>query len=213
MEENDEDQVKHDIEQRGKDQEVQGHPAVPKRPQYTCQQIIKHLRKDARADDHDIGIGVPEDILRRVHQFQPRLHKEHERRREDRAYDQGQYRCPCHGLPHCVHVPRTEFLRSEDRKSCGHPYDKTIDQKHDRTGASHGGKRSRAYELPHDHRVRHIVKLLKDISQKDGKRKTQNDLHRTSRCHVLLYCFHLSIPLMLCYTVCFHPVKRDMPLL
>ena len=86
-----------------------------------------------------------------------------------------------------------------DRESGRHPDHEPVDQEHDRAGAPHGGKRFRSHELPDDHGVRHIVKLLEHIADKDRKCEAEDHFHRTSRCHVMLYCLHKKYPF--CYKI------------
>ena len=125
-----------------------------------------------------------------MHENQQRFHKQQKRDRQKNAHSQRQDSGPGHRPPHAGHIPGAKFLSRQHRESGGHTHHKSKDQKHDRAGASHRRQRLIAHKFSHDHGVCHIIKLLEDIADKNRQRKAQDELHRISRSHVILYCFH-----------------------
>ena len=195
-EDDDQEQIQENIKHRTDNQKIKRQLTVSQRTQDTGQKIIQHLCKDSSADNHNISICIPENILRCIHKNQKWFHKCHKYNRQKKSDSQRKDACPRNSLPHSIHIARSEFLCCQNRKSGCHSRDKAPDQKHDRSGASDCCQCFRTDKLSHDHSICHIIKLLKHISDKNRQCKIYNYFHRLSHRHITLYCFHNTAALL-----------------
>ena len=195
-EDDDQEQIQENIKHRTDNQKIKRQLTVSQRTQDTGQKIIQHLCKDSSADNHNISICILENILRCIHKNQKRFHKCHKYNRQKKSDSQRKDACPRNGLPHSIHIARSEFLCCQNRKSGCRSRDKAPDQKHDRSGASDCCQCFRTDKLSHDHSICHIIKLLKHISDKNRQCKIYNYFHRLSHRHIMLYCFHNTAALL-----------------
>src|SRR5699024_4777954 len=137
MEDNDEDEIQHNVEQSGQYEKIQGHFAVPEGTQNTCKEVVQHLSQDTAADNHDICIGICENIRGCSHQLKPWLHQDHKRGSQNQSDDQGKDGGPGDSPAHSRQITSAKFLGGQHGKSCSHPDHESINQKHDCPGASH----------------------------------------------------------------------------
>ena len=79
-----------------------------------------------------------------------------------------------------MHVSRPELLGSQHSKTCCHSDNKSIDQEHDSPCTSYCCQCACTDKLTDNHSIRHIIKLLKDIADKNRQSKINDDLHRLS---------------------------------
>ena len=83
---------------------------------------------------------------------------------------------------------RPVALGGQHRKACSYALGKAVQQKHDRSRRPHRRQSVCAYIPPYNNGIRHIVKLLKNISNRKGQRKHDQHLKRASFCHILFHC-------------------------
>ena len=83
-------QVQNHVQHCGKDQEDQRSPAVSHCTQVGGKQVVKNSGNDSRTDDHDVCVGILENIVRRVHQFQQTVHADHAESTDGYGKNQGQ---------------------------------------------------------------------------------------------------------------------------
>ena len=80
-----------------------------------------------------------------------------------------------------------EPLGGEYREPGGDSLCKANYKEHDGSGGANCRQGIGTYETAYDNRVRHIIKLLKDISDHQWNRKLQNHRQRFSFCHIKLH--------------------------
>ena len=92
------------------------------------------------------------------------------------GYDPCKYRTGCHRLLHRLHVSGSEVLCCNNRKSRRNSLQEANDQKYQCSTCSYRRQCRITDKFPDDHRICHIIKLLKNITDKDRHCKIENDL-------------------------------------
>ena len=89
--------------------------------------------------------------------------------------------------PDSVRIFSTESLSCQYRKAGGKSHCKSEQQKRNRARRADGGQSSGSEITSYDDGVCHTVELLEDISDKQGKCKSENDRQDPAGSHVLLH--------------------------
>ena len=167
VQDGDQEQIQKYVQYRRQDQEKQGRPAVPHRPEVGGKQVIEEGGGEPGEDDGDVGFGLRENIRRGPHQPQGPFRSKQAPRRQRRRQDQSQYHAAGHGGLQPVLPPRPEGLAGEDRKADGGAHGKTRHHEHQVPGGAHRRQSGSPQELPYDHGIHHVIQLLKDVPDQD----------------------------------------------
>lgn len=101
---------------------------------------------------------------------------------------------------HLLHIPCAERLGNWYTKAATHSQYKADNQKVEGARRPHSSQGIDSYELSYDDAVRHVIKLLKQISRNQRKTKRQNQPQRLAGSHIFdqiripsyISIFHLS---------------------
>ena len=86
-------------------------------------------------------------------------------------------------LDACI-VSGSKIARDGDARSERQALDKADEQENQRPGGAHGGQRPVSEEPPDDERVRGIVELLENLTQKNRQREASNQPPRAALRHI-----------------------------
>ena len=125
-------------------------------------------------------------------------HTDHAQQCKNNSYDPCKYRTGCHGFLHCLHVPGSEVLCCNNRKSRRNSLQEANDQKYQCSTCSYRRQCRITDKFPDDNRICHIIKLLKDITDKDRHCKIENDLPGASGRHIFFHPVFLLFLCLLC---------------
>ena len=176
----DQEQVQGDVQHRGDGKEIHGCFAVPQGPDHRSQQIIEEGGGDAQEDDEDIPVGPIKDVLRGPHHG------------EDGAAEQAGEHCQHHGeqggqppgvghtAAHLAVISGSHALGHRNGEAVAHPHAEADDKEVDGAGGADRGQGGGAQQLPHDHGVHHVIKLLEQHSEQGGQGETPNEPHRAA---------------------------------
>ena len=128
-----------------------------------------------------------------MHENQQSVHSQHADRRHDHRDHGGKNGCIANCLPHLIHSSCPKFLGGKYGKSCGQSHQKTNDQKGDGTCGSYRRQSLGTYKLSYYNRIRHTVKLLKYITDKNRNGEIQQHFHGLSHSHICLHFKFSSI--------------------
>ena len=171
LEGNDEQQIQPHIDKGGKNEKIQGRPAVSQRPQHARHQIIENRGAAARENDDNIGVSIRINVRRSIHKPQQRVGQQHADGGEDHRHARADVKGHGHRLPQPVLVVRAEALGRDHGKAARQADNEAQYQKRDRPGGAHRRQSAGADEASHHHGVHHVIKLLKDISHKQRQGK------------------------------------------
>ena len=121
------------------------------------------------------------------------MHSQHTYNRNHNRNHSRQHCCHRNSLSHPFHISRTKSLRSHHRKTGSQSNQTCNDQKHNRSRRSDCRQCFCSNKLSNYDRIRHTVKLLKYVAQKDWNRKIKNHFCRISYRHI---SFHQYYPLV-----------------
>ena len=183
----DEKGIQKNVESRGEDQEKEGSPAVAHRPQKRGEQVVEHGGGKPPADDHHVFLRVREDIRGRVHGDQEPGDQHEAGQGQKGGKDHGEHDAAGDTDPDSVPVAGAEALGCQNGEAGGQPHGKSEQQKRDRACRPDSSKCRGAKITAHNDGVRHIIELLKNISDKKGKGKTQDDGQDVSLGHILMH--------------------------
>ena len=150
-------QVERNVQQGGENEKIDRGPGVSERADDAGDEIIKDDGGDAEENDEDVVVGIPENIVRRVHPAQHgcaqqrRGHGEHhgERSREPDAV--------CHKAAQLRFVALAEFLRHGDDETVADADAEAEHQKIDGARRADARKRVHAEKTADDERIYHII--------------------------------------------------------
>ena len=180
----DEDEVQHDVQRRGEDQEVERAPAVAQRAHDGGGKIIEDRRRDARQDHDEVGIGVLEDVCRRLHPDEDVARQEHRHDRDDDRHGQRDPGTVGHVAAQVVLVLRAEALRHGDGKPRARARAEANDQELQGADGAHRRKGVHAQVLADDDGVHHAVHLLEQVAEDERQRKGQDVPDRPPVAHI-----------------------------
>ena len=176
--------IQDEVHHTGRHQHIQGGAAVAERPQNAGKHIVAHRGQKSGEDYEDIGVGVLKDSVRHFyggHQG-AQGHKgpggEHCRQGEIEHQHGG------NGPPHLPPVFRPEGLGRHNAKAAVHPGGEVHQQGIQGRSGPDGGDGVVPQGVPGDGRVRQVVHLLEDVSDKQGHGKPQDLFQGASHCHV-----------------------------
>ena len=153
------------------DQKIQRRSGIAQRPEKRRQGIIGGCNDQSGINDPHISRYIRHDIIRKIHQSEDRnISCQKSCRHQHRQYN-GKVYGHCHIVAHPVIFLRSEPLGHQNSKSAAHSVHPSCDEKHQRTSAADGSQSLHAQEFTGHNRIRHIIKLLKYISQKHGNHK------------------------------------------
>ena len=180
MERDDEENVQPDVEQRREHEEDERRAAVAERTEHIGNDIIKNRRAGAEQYHEEIGIGVGEDVLRRLHPAEYRPGKQaHERREQQRKRRRERPRhrsAPAHaGL-----IPCAATLAQANAEPAGQPLHEAEDKIADDARGADGGERVRAERFADDDRVGKRIEKLEEIPAEHRQRIPQQHAERTA---------------------------------
>ena len=115
------------------------------------------------------------------------LHTDHAQQCKNNGYDPCKYRTGCHRLLHRLHVSGSEVLCCNNRKSRRNSLQEANDQKYQCSTCSYRRQCRITDKFPDDHRICHIIKLLKNITDKDRHCKIENDLPGSAGRHIFFH--------------------------
>lgn len=107
-------------------------------------------------------------------------------------------------------VVRTVRLRDDHCRAGGKPYEQVDEEVDERARSAHGGQRLRANELPHDDGVRRVVKLLKNVPNKIGKKKYNSCFQITPS---VIWFTAIPPPILLMPTPKYTPFFQNKPII
>lgn len=79
-------------------------------------QVVKNSSHDTGTDDHNICIGILENVGRGVHKLQQRMHTQHTKEADYHCEDQGQKNTVCHTDLHPFCILGPEALGGQNPK-------------------------------------------------------------------------------------------------
>ena len=179
-------EVKHDVQNRGDEQEIERGLAVAQRAQQRGRDIIPELEHEARGVDAEIQQRQRQQRLRRA---------ERARKQESRAADADErHQKPhrqhqhdgCRGILPQLLLPRSaEILRDQHARADGKADGERGKQNRQRRAGAHGGQRLLAVEIADNDGVGGVIQLLQQIPRHDRQGKLHNELPGRSPGQVL----------------------------
>ncbi len=177
-------QVQSDIDQTSGDQVIQGPLGIAHSPQDARAHIIEKAGDCAQEINAQIGDGVAQNILRRIHGLQSRRGKNEANRHDARSRRQRQSHRGMGGFAHFFKLTAAKILSNHHRGAGGHAHKQTHQKIDEHAGGSaHGGQSLFAHEIAHNHSVRRIVELLKKRSQQNREKERQQLLPDHAFCN------------------------------
>lgn len=147
------------------------------------ERIVQECRRNTRKNNHEIRIGVVDNVGRRAHQFE-NVAAEHDREhREHRAETGAQPDRVADEAAQLLVVAAAEALCDRNRKATAQAEAEADDQKGDGARGTDRGERTGAEHAPDDDRVDHRIKLLENVAEKQRDGKAENQLHRRAVRH------------------------------
>ena len=165
----DEAKVQHDIQQRRDDQEDHRGAAVSQGPNDAGEKIIKDGDRNEGEDHHDVGVGLPYDIVRRAGDAQHGGTQAYRQHRDGQGEGGAQQRPVDHEAAHPGNIPSPKGLGHRDGKAAAYAHAEPQDQKVQRTGAAYRRQGVKPQRLAYDGRIHEVVKLLQQKAQHQGK--------------------------------------------
>ena len=206
MERDDEENVQPDVEQRREHKKDERRAAVAERTEHIGNDIIKNRRAGAEQYHKEIGIGVGEDVLRRLHPAEHRPGKQaHERREQQRKRRRER---PRHrGAPaHAGLIPCAAALAQADAEAAGQPLHEAEDEIADDARGADGGERVRAERFADNDRVGKRIEKLEEIPAEHRQRIPQQHAERTAFRQL---SFHAKNSFGFCADTILHAAKNE----
>ena len=176
--------VQPNIDKAGNNQEIEGRPAVPKRPKNGGKHIVADRGQHSAAQDGDVGKRLGEDRLRRVHVPQQRPEEEQGEPGHRGGHRHVQHHHSRDGPPEPLLVMGAEMPGHHNAVPAVHADGEVHQQVVEGRRCAHGGNGGVPQAVAHHHRVHHGIELLKDISDKQRDRKGQNQADGVPLCHI-----------------------------
>ena len=191
---NDKQQIQDNIQQGGKNQQLERRPGISQRVEHRGLHVVHEQKGQSPEINPQIKSRIRENIVRHVHQTQNPVVKRKAESPQRRADYQKGNQSRGHSRFHLRQPPGSQKLGNNHRAS--HASSDGNGNKHirNRVGGAHRSQRVLTDKFPHYDRIHNIIKLLEQISQNQGKRKKQKSLSRAIRQHTeafLTHIFHL----------------------
>lgn len=179
--------IKEDVDNHRRDQEVQRGAAVAQGAQNGGAEIVQHGRADAHEDDEDVAVCLFDDLRRGVHQTEQIV-------RPEKA-DQPDHRCDAEAQPHqlrraaadALHIARAEALGNRNCKAGAGAGGEAEDQEVERSRRTEGGEGVEPQDTADEDAVGQIVKLLKQVADQKRRAEAQDIFERRTRRHVMCH--------------------------
>ena len=169
----DKEEVQRDIDQRREDQIVQRVRAVADGSQDAHAEVIQHDSHRAGKIVAEIGDGIRHDLLRRTHHIQHPWRKDHAEHGQEHARRDAEQHRRMHGDAEPCVVLRAEIARDHNARTDGNAAEKAHEQENQTARRGDRGILRIAQVPPDDQGIGGVIKLLKDLTEKDrdGKRR------------------------------------------
>ena len=146
--------------QAGKHQKIQRRFGIAQRADDAGQRIIEDRHRDAPEDNHNIIIGLVENIVGGIRPNQNVFAQYHGQYRQHHRKANADPEHIAHIAPKPLIVLLSELLGHGNRKAGTHADAEAQHQKVHGACGTDAGQRIHAQHLAHDHGVHHAVKLL-----------------------------------------------------
>ena len=172
-----EENIQYHVQQTGENQKIQRRPGVAQGAEDAGQKVIEHGGGNAQKDQENIIVGVSKGVLRILHPDEDPPAVDGGEQGDAQRQHGGQQNHVTHVLPHAVKVTGAELLGNGNGKSGADTVAQAQHKKADGAGGTDACQRVHAQRLAHDHRVDHIIKLLEQQTQQQGKHKGKQQTH------------------------------------
>ncbi len=172
----DEQEIQHDIGQRGNHHGDQGLPAIAQGPQDSRRQVVHHDHRQPREQDTQIRHGNRTDLLGRPEQRHHRSHCRFADQRQRRRAHSGQDDGIGDDLPQLPVLARAEFLGHQDGEALGKALDDPQGQPVQPVHRPQRGQRIHPQHLAHHGGIHHGIHLLEDVPRHQGKGEQEQQL-------------------------------------
>ena len=176
----DEQQIQNDVQHRRHDEIIQGTAAVAHRVHHAFQGVVHHNRHGTEKIDAQIRRRVRQHFFRNLHPAQDLRRHQNAEDRQRAPADQRKHDVRMHRFGNAFEIPRAEIARDHDARAHGCADEKADQQVDEASRRIDRRKRVAAEKVPDDPRVRRVVKLLKQLTQKDRSGKGNQRLPRLS---------------------------------
>ena len=179
----DQDQIQKDVDDGGDHEVDQRMTAVPYGLQYPDKKVVHHEGQRSGKIDPKICNGAGQNFSRSPHKYQDLRRGKDADEGQQQTADQTEGRGSMDGQPELFHIPRAEMFGNDNPGPDGDSIEKADHQKNQAAGRTDCGKSGISDKIADDQRIRRIIKLLKKISPKKGKRKCNNTFPDRTLCH------------------------------
>jgi hypothetical protein len=173
VENDDEQQIEHDVRKAANDQDIQRHARVADRAQDAGADVVDHVGDDARIVDVHVQQRVLQNLLGHAHRDEYRARRNEADDHDDDAADDRQRHRGVHGLRDVLAVLRAEELRDDDRRARRNADEEADQQVDNRAGRANGRERLLADILADDDRIDRIVELLEEGPDQNREKEQQ----------------------------------------
>ncbi len=181
----DKQQIQHNVENRRKNQIIQGTPAVTQRIHNAAADIVQYHRQRAQKIIAEILHGIRHHLCICLHPSKEGRGKRNPRHRQYHPACNTKRQNRMNGTGNLLLVARSEKFGNHHAATHCRSHKKTYHQKNQRTRRSDRGKRVRPQKLAYNQRIRRIVKLLEHLTQENRQRKAQHQGVRIALRHIL----------------------------
>ena len=190
----DAEEVEHDVEHGGEEQEPERCLAVAQRTDDAGQEVVEEGAGDADEGNQQVVVGIGEDILGRADQVQDPVAEQGSNHRQRQGHERRQLEADRHITAHGYVVARTELLGHGDAEASATAVAETQNQENHRRAGTHRRQRIDAQKLSDDGSVDHRIGLLQQVAHQQGQCKIKDlrqgaslrHFHRLGHVNILL---------------------------
>ena len=181
----DKQQVQHDVEPAGYQQEDQRHHRIPHAPQHAGDDVVIGHARNAPKNNGQI-VGCPfKNFRRRAHQLQKRGHQQRPHHHDDQRGQKSQRNGGSHRLGKLLPLLGAKILGHHDVCAGGDADEQHQQQIQHRAAGPHGGQGVIPYVTPHHNAVHCVVHLLGQVAQQQGDGKLYQLFDGAAHRHIL----------------------------